>query len=201
MISFMVGYLAVVMIVASLICKKSIKSIAREMIAPMITAFSTMSSAATLPFSLKAASNNTGDEKVANLVMPITMNIHMVGDAICIPIMAMIILLGFNVPIPTLEQYAVFMAAFLMAKFSGAAVPGGSILVMIPVLEKTLGFNQEMVALITTLYMICDPIVTSGNVVGNNVFVMYFSKIAAFLQPKKPSALPSQVITAAANQP
>ncbi len=177
MVLLLLCYLVILYVIATKLNNVELFFIAKNILPPAITAFSTMSSAAALPFSIRAAKSNTGDEKIANAVMPATANIHMIGDAICIPIMAMIMLLLFNQQIPSLHNYLVFALFFVITKFSGAGVPGGSILVMIPVLEKYLGFTPEMVGIITIFYMLIDPIATLGNVLGNNLFVILFSKI------------------------
>ena len=48
---------------------------------------------------------------------------------------------------------------------------------MLPVLEQHLSFSPMMLSLITTLYIIFDPLITSANVLGNGAFAMFFSKI------------------------
>ncbi len=177
-------YLIFIFLAAVILYKLKIGKILRNLLAPAITAFSSMSSAAALPFSIKAAEANTGNKNVADVVMPATVNIHMIGDSICIPILAMILLVAFGHPIPSLYSYFIFAITFVVTKFSGAGVPGGSILVMIPVLEGCLGFLPEMVALITICYMLLDPICTIGNVVGNNLFVIHFNKLYLFFSKK-----------------
>jgi len=52
---------------------------------------------------------------------------------------------------PELWAYLTFAFYFVMAKFSVAAIPGGGIIVMLPILENCLGFNAEMMSLITAL--------------------------------------------------
>jgi Na+/H+-dicarboxylate symporter len=177
-------YFLFIFMTAVIFYKKEPMEIIRNILSPAITAFTSMSSAAALPFSITAAENNTNNKNVSDVVMPATVNIHMIGDSICIPILAMIMIMAFGQPIPTLSGYLVFAATFTITKFSGAAVPGGSILVMLPVLESCLGFNPEMSALITICYMLLDPITTSGNVIGNNLFVMHFNKLYGFLTRK-----------------
>lgn len=179
------AYLLVILYLAVIFYKKPAITILRNVVSPVLTSFTAMSSAAALPFSIKAAENNTGNKNIADVVMPATVNIHMIGDSICIPILAMILLLAFGIPMPSISSYLVFAATFTITKFSGAAVPGGSILIMIPVLESCLGFTTEMVALITICYMLIDPITTSGNVLGNNIFVMHFNKLYGFITKKK----------------
>ena len=170
-------YLLGIFALAVIVSKKKPMIILRNIVAPAFTAFTTMSSAAALPFSIKAAESNTGNNNVSDVVMPATVNIHMIGDTICIPILAMILLMAFGHPMPDIATYLIFAATFTITKFSGAGVPGGSILIMIPVLESCLGFTSEMSALITICYMLIDPIATSGNVIGNNLFVIHFNKL------------------------
>ncbi len=49
---------------------------------------------------------------------------------------------------------------------------------MIPILESHLGFNGEMISLITALYILFDPVITAANVMGNGAFAMGVSKAA-----------------------
>jgi hypothetical protein len=71
---------------------------------------------------------------------------------------------------PSLLSYLTFSLYFVIAKFSVAAIPGGGILVMLPILEAYLGFNAEMMSLITALYVLFDPVITCANVLGNGAF-------------------------------
>ncbi len=73
-------------------------------------------------------------------------------------------------PEPTLIVYLTFTLYFVLAKFSVAAIPGGGIIVMLPILEGYLGFNAEMMSLITALYILFDPVITCANVLGNGAF-------------------------------
>ena len=71
---------------------------------------------------------------------------------------------------PSLLNYLIFSMYFVIAKFSVAAVPGGGILVMLPIPKTYLGFNTEMMSLITALYLLFDPVITCANVLGNGAF-------------------------------
>jgi Na+/H+-dicarboxylate symporter len=73
--------------------------------------------------------------------------------------------------------YLIFAFHFVIAKFSVAAIPGGGIIVMIPILEKYLGFNSDMSSLITALYILFDPIITGINVLGNGAFAKVIDKL------------------------
>ncbi len=142
-----------------------------------IMGFSTMSSLATMPLTLKAAEKNTNDVDVSRLVIPTASNVHLVGDSIAIPLVALSLLLGFGNEFPSFAVYSLFAIYFALAKFSVAAVPGGGILVMLPVLEQYLGFTDEMLNIITALYIVFDPVVTVINVLGNSVLVILIAKM------------------------
>jgi Na+/H+-dicarboxylate symporter len=136
-----------------------------------------MSSAATMTFTLAATEKNMGDEQFAGLVIPATVNIHLMGDALAIPILALAVLSLSGMPLPTFENYLLFAVYFCLAKFSVAGIPGGGIIVMLPILQKYLGLTPEMASLLTTIYIIQDPIFTSANVMGNGAFALLVRKI------------------------
>jgi Na+/H+-dicarboxylate symporter len=70
-----------------------------------------------------------------------------------------------------------FGAFFVLNKFAGAGIPGGTIMVSLPVLQQYLGFNEEMLALIAAFYMLIDPITTTGNVTANNLLIIFVKKM------------------------
>jgi len=150
-----------------------------------LTGFSTMSSLVAMPLTIKAAEKNTEDPDISHLVIPATVNIHMIGFAINVPLMALSILLSFGYELPTFELYSKFAYFFILTQFAAAAAPGCGILLMIPLLETHLGFTGEMSALITTLYIIFDPAETSANILGNSVLVIMISKIYKYWQKKE----------------
>jgi Na+/H+-dicarboxylate symporter len=72
-----------------------------------------------------------------------------------------------------------------MAKFAVAAVPGGGILVMLPILKTYLGFTPDMLSLITLLYFLFDPVITFMNVLGNGAFTILFQRIHKLITKHK----------------
>lgn len=151
----------------------------KNMLPAAIAGFSTMSSAAAMPLTLIATERNVKNRDLARAIIPATVNNHLMGDCFAIPILAFAILTSFNLSVPSEINYLIFTGYFVIAKFSVAAVPGGGILVMLPILEKYMGFDPIMLSLITALYILFDPIITSANVMGNGGFAMMFDKLAA----------------------
>jgi len=157
----------------------------KNSIPPFLTGFGTMSSAATMPVTLIAAQRNTNDSPVSKIVIPATVNIHLIGDCIAVPILALAILSSFGLESPTLSQYLVFTLFFGAAKFAIAAVPAGGIIVMLPILQQYLNFNSEMLSLILAMYVMFDAIGTAMNVSGNSAFVIVFNNIYSKLFRRK----------------
>ncbi len=149
----------------------------KNMLPAAVAGFGSMSSAAAMPLTLTGVEKNAKDPSLARAVIPATVNIHLIGDCFAIPIFAFAVLKNFGAPQPEFLAYLMFAFYFVMAKFSVAAIPGGGIIVMLPILESYLGFNAEMLSLITALYILFDPVITSANVLGNGGFAMAFSRL------------------------
>lgn len=157
---------------------KSILAI-KNMLPATLSGFSTMSSAASMPLTIIGTEKNAKNKDLVHTVVPATVNIHLIGDCIAIPCFAFAIMKNFDIAQPDIVTYFMFSIYFVIAKFSVAAIPGGGIIVMLPILEQYLGFNSNMLSLITALYILFDPIITSANVLGNGAF----AKIIDILTP------------------
>ena len=154
----------------------------------LVTGFSTMSSVVALPLLIMAVEKKVKDKKILHaMIAPIT-NFHLVGDCFAIPILALTISTTFGDPPLDAYQYFIFSIYFVITKFAVAAVPGGGILVMLPVLKATMGFNDAMLSLITTLYIMFDSMITPINIFGNSAFSMLLSKTYHKLFTKKTNA-------------
>lgn len=149
----------------------------KNMLPAALAGFGSMSSAAAMPLTLLGTEKNSNNPLLVQSVIPMTVNIHLVGDCFAIPIFAYAILHSFGIPEPSFGTYLTFACYFVLAKFSVAAVPGGGILVMLPIIETYLGFNTEMLTWITALYLLFDPVITSANVLGNGGFALVVNKI------------------------
>jgi Na+/H+-dicarboxylate symporter len=164
--------------------KKSLKCV-QNMLPAALAGFSTMSSVAAMPLTILAVEKNSDDPDLARSLIPATVNIHLIGDCFAIPIFAFAVLKNYGVEDPTFFGYLIFAFYFVLAKFSVSAIPGGGILVMLPVLEAHLGFKADMLSLITALYILFDPVITSANVLGNGGFSMIIGKLTSLLKGKE----------------
>lgn len=149
----------------------------KTMLPAGLTGFSTMSSAATMPVTLKCTEINTRDKNFTDLVIPSTSNIHMLGDDLTIIMIAMTLLSIFGMPWPGFVAFIPFALAFSIAKLSCVGIPGASVLVVLPVLQNYLGFTPEMLSILTTIYVLQDPFGTAANVMGNGAFALIIRKV------------------------
>jgi Na+/H+-dicarboxylate symporter len=149
----------------------------RNMLPAAFSGFSTMSSAASMPLTLVGTEDNAVNKDLVHTVVPATVNIHLIGDCIAIPCFAFAILNSYGIAQPHLFTYMIFTGYFVLAKFSVAAIPGGGIIVMLPILEQYLGFNSEMLSLITALYILFDPVITTINILGNGALAQFIDNV------------------------
>jgi hypothetical protein len=156
----------------------------KNMLPACVVGFSTMSSAAAMPLMIDGAAKSSPYPEVARSVVPMGVNFHLIGCSISIPIMVFAILKHSGFAEPSLASYLVFAGYFVVAKFSVAAVPGGGVIVMLPIIESCFGFNSDMLSLITALYIMFDPVITTCNILGNGYFAVAMSKISGHLLPK-----------------
>lgn len=142
-----------------------------------VTAFGTMSSTATIPLTVQCAEKNGVSKPLASMATPILANVHLLGDAITTPILALVTLFLFTGTTPSITVYATFVGYFCVTMLAVSGIPGGGIIVMIPVLTSLLGFNNEMISIITTLYLLQDGLGTAGNVMGDGALMIIINKI------------------------
>lgn len=166
---------------------KNLKTSLKNVMPSGVVALSTMSSAATLPLTLEAAEKNCSNKSLAQLVIPATANIHHVGDSITAPVLmaAVLAIYGFE-PI----SYAAFLGFtmyFMVAKYGVASVPGGEVILILPILQSQFGFTDSMIGLMTTLYMLAEPFLTLTNVLSNGALAIFMDKVCGRMKVFQPA--------------
>lgn len=172
-----IAYIASLYLVAANFSLNIFKKYLKSMFVPGLTGFTTISSAVTMPVTITAVENNTGDKAFARMIIPSTVNIHMIGHGLSIPVTALSILLLSGQAMPDITTFVQFVLYFCIAKFSASAVPGGGIIVILPILQSQLGFSAEMCSIIIMLDILQDAVLTSANVMGNGAFAIIAHKI------------------------
>jgi Na+/H+-dicarboxylate symporter len=94
-------------------------------------------------------------------------------------------MVSFGFEVPSISSYLLFAFYFVLAKFAVAAVPGGGILIMLPILQTYLGFNADMLGLITAIYVLFDSFITACNVAGNGAMAVIFDRAVRYIDGGK----------------
>ncbi len=128
--------------------------------------FTTASSAATLPISMKCAKEGLGiSDTVANFVLNLGSTINMDGGAIYQAACAVFIAQIYGVDLSLIQVLIIIVTASL-ASVGAAAIPG-TVIVMMTMVLSSVGLPLEAIALIAGIDRILDMCTTSVNVSGD----------------------------------
>jgi Na+/H+-dicarboxylate symporter len=139
---------------------------------PMIMAFITRSSAATLPVSIKTAEEELKiRNELASFSLPLGATINMDGVCVHLPMFAVLAANMFDVKL-TLGMLVVLVITTVLSSIGAGGVPGGSLMLLFIILEG-MGLGAEQVAVIVALALGINPILdmfeTMNNVTGDLV--------------------------------
>ena len=149
--------------IVKLYAKSNPKKHFRAMTVPLLTAFSTSSSSATLPLTLDAVENNSGvSNKITSFVLPLGATVNMDGTALYECVAAMFIAQAYGIDLSFLQQVIVVITA-LLASIGAAGIPMAG-LVMITVILSAVGLPLEGIGLVLAVDRILDMCRTTVNV-------------------------------------
>ena len=162
MIHVVVVYGSLVHFVSPHSLKKFFGSIAPA----QLLAFSTSSSAATLPVTMECAKENLGvKEEVGSFVLPLGATINLDGTALYQAVAAVFIAQVLGMDLNFIDQLTIVLTATL-ASIGAAPVPGAGIIMLVIILEA-IGVPSAAVALILGVDRILDMVRTATNVTGD----------------------------------
>jgi Na+/H+-dicarboxylate symporter len=170
-ITLLVGLLFMIFVLYPLIVSIFIKKLTyREFlkrISPaQFLAFSTSSSAATLPVTMECVEENMGaSKKISSFVLPIGATVNMDGTSMYQAI-AVVFLAQLHMVDLTLGQQLTIVLTATLASIGSAAVPSAGLVMMIIVLNSV-GLNPAWVAIIFPVDRILDMFRTVVNVTGD----------------------------------
>ena len=155
--------------------KKDISFFMRGIAPAQLLAFSTSSSAATLPVTLECVEDNLGvDEEVASFVLPIGATINMDGTSVYQGVAAVFIAQAFGLDLSLSAQLGIVFTATL-ASIGTAAVPSAGIVMLVIVLAQA-GIPEAGLALIFAIDRPLDMCRTIVNVTGDAAVSMVVGK-------------------------
>jgi Na+/H+-dicarboxylate symporter len=151
----------------------------RAMASAMITAFSTSSSNATLPVTMRCVEKNAGvSNKVSSFVLPMGATINMDGTALyeCAGVIFISQVLGLEL---TIAQQFIIVLTALLASIGAAGIPSAG-LVVIFIVTQAVGLQDDQVAVIIgTMLAVDRPLDmyrTMVNIVSDSVGTVVVAK-------------------------
>jgi len=138
----------------------------KKIIDAQVLAFSTSSSSATLPITMKVAEDKLGVSKgTANFVLPLGSTVNMDGTAIYLGISTVFVagLVGVDL---TIGNYLTVIFTATLASIGAAGIPGVA-LVMMSMVFASIGLPIEAIAIIAGVDRLLDMVRTTVNVTGD----------------------------------
>ena len=157
-----ITYISILKIFTNISLKHFFKSIGPV----QLVAFSTSSSGATLPVTMKRCEKDLGvSEEISSFVLPLGATINMDGTALYQGVAAVFIAQAVGMNLTFADQFTI-VATAVLASIGTAAVPGAGIIMLVIILEA-INVPSEGIALILGVDRILDMIRTTTNVTGD----------------------------------
>jgi len=166
-------------IIVSTVTKKNPFWFLKQMSPAQLLAFSTSSSAATLPVTMERVEEHIGvDKEVSSFVLPVGATINMDGTSLYQGIAAVFISQALGFDLSFADQLTIVLTA-LLASIGTAAVPGAGMVMLVIVLEAV-GFPADKLAIgLALIFAVDRPLDmfrTVVNVTGDATVAMIVAK-------------------------
>lgn len=176
-------------IVVGTITKKNPFWFLKQISPAQLLAFSTSSSAATLPVTMERVEEHIGvDKEVSSFVLPVGATINMDGTSLYQAVAAVFIAQALGFDLTFTDQLVIVLTA-LLASIGSAAVPGAGMVMLVIVLEAV-GFPADKLAIgLALIFAVDRPLDmcrTVVNVTGDATVSMLVAKSVGKLGKPKP---------------
>lgn len=133
----------------------------------ILTAFSTSSSAATLPVTIECVEKRAGvSNRICSFTVPLGTSINMQGTALFEVVVVLFIAQAYGINLSLSSQFIVILMSILTS-FGMPGIPSASLVVMVLILQ-TIGLPAEGIGLIYAVDRVVDMFRTIVNVFGNS---------------------------------
>lgn len=177
------------LIVVAVVVKKNPFWFLKQISPAQLLAFSTSSSAATLPVTMERVEEHVGvDKEVSSFVLPVGATINMDGTSLYQAVAAVFIAQALNFDLTFTDQLMIVLTA-LLASIGSAAVPGAGMVMLVIVLESV-GFPADKLAIgLALIFAVDRPLDmcrTVINVTGDATVSTLIAKLEGKLHTPKP---------------
>ena len=176
------------LVLVSVITKKNPLWFLKQISPAQLLAFSTSSSAATLPVTMERVEEHLGvDKEVSSFVLPVGATINMDGTSLYQAVAAVFIAQALDFDLTFADQLTIVLTE-LLASIGSAAVPGAGMVMLVIVLESV-GFPADKLAIgLALIFAVDRPLDmcrTMVNVTGDATVSMLVSKSEGKLHKPK----------------
>lgn len=183
----MIGVAAMIFVVYPLVlalfCHENPYRVLVRLREPIVTAFVTRSSAATLPVSFKTMDELGVDRSLSSFSLPMGATVNMDGVCVHLPVFVILAANMFGHSL-SLFEIGTLCLSIMFASIGAGGIPGGSVFLLFMVLEN-MGLPADQVSLIVALCLGINPILdmfeTACNVTGDNVCTYIVAKNNGFV--------------------
>ena len=177
------------LLVLAFVVKKNPFWFLKQISPAQLLAFSTSSSAATLPVTMERVEEHVGvDKDVSSFVLPVGATINMDGTSLYQAVAAVFIAQALNFDLTFADQLMIVLTA-LLASIGSAAVPGAGMVMLVIVLESV-GFPADKLAIgLALIFAVDRPLDmcrTVINVTGDATVSTLIAKLEGKLHDPKP---------------
>lgn len=157
----------------------------RIQLTPFSVAFTTRSSAVTLPVNMEAAKRMGIREELFNVTLPVGATVNMDGTALYQALSALFIAQLFGITLEPAQLLMVIVGA-VIGSIATAAIPGGGTVMLAYVLSLA-GLPLEGIAIMLAIDPITDAMRTAINVSGDNACTVLLNKLLGQRLTQQPS--------------
>ncbi|WP_199030111.1 dicarboxylate/amino acid:cation symporter [Ralstonia sp. ASV6] len=156
----------------------------RKMLPVQLFAYSSASSAATLPLNMETCQTRLGvDGRIASFVLPLGSTINMAGLASYLGTVAIFASNAYGIEL-SMGQMVMVVVTTTLASIGAAGIPGAGLVVMSLVLTAV-GLPLEVIAVIAAVDRLIDMCCTSANVTGDTVTAVVVARAEGALDIDK----------------
>lgn len=155
----------------------------KHLVPALLTAFGTVSSAATMPMTLKNSKDAGVDDETADFTIPLGVTFHMDSMALQIPMYVMLGVFAAGGS-PSFFELFIYVIVGLAFTIGTAGVPGGG-LAIATILVTTFNLPMDVVAWVSSIFIFLDVTGTVMNIWGDSVTAAIVSKRNGNLDEEK----------------
>ncbi|MBO1001717.1 dicarboxylate/amino acid:cation symporter [Pseudogracilibacillus auburnensis] len=171
-------WLIVLYIIAGSLTGRNPFTALKNMLPAYFTGLGTMSSAATIPVTVRQTKENNVSKGLADSAVPLCATIHLSGSTITLVLCSVaVMVLSNDLSMPSFGMMLPFILMLGIIMIAAPGVPGGAVMAALGLLGTMLGFDETALGLMIGLYMAQDSFGTATNVTGDGAIALVVDKL------------------------